>query len=458
MRYSYRRIAQTAAVSIAFVAAVCSVTSRMQAAPYITVGPSDGFAFDQPRVAIAVVDPTAPGGPSSLGPEFFNEFLLDTGSSSVLVAGLAVGELQDQGYQTVAQYSELGVAGAGLMDVSKPYEVNFAGSDGSPIAIDNIRLLSTPEPTSFGSFMGIIGMPAMVGRTTTMDMTIWSGGNIDLMVTAFSSAPPAPSGVRFNIPLTLKNFPQNGQIFPTDPLPSSAPLPMVPVEMRTPGHLVQDQFVLDSGAQLSIVSTATALGLGLDTDGDGNLDNEALDFIEVQGISGSVLMPLVEAGTIAVRSQSGAKLVWTDLVIGVLDIDPGIPGEPPIPGIFGADLLTSGWLGAIFGGPDGYFNQVHFDFRDAANLTGTMVLDMNPSLNVVSYEGDVNQDGQVDIFDLNLVANHWLSAGGPGDANGDGIVNIFDINVISQDWGSPGPSLAAAVLSRRHWCWRRCRW
>jgi len=419
-------------------------TAAVQAAPYITLGPSDGFALDQPRVAVAVIDANAPGGPRNFGPGLFNEFLLDTGSSSMLVAGLAFEELDAEGYQVVAQYNELGIAGVGLMDVSAAYEFNFAGTDGNPFAIDeDIRLMSTQQTQSFGSYMGIVGMPAMIERTTSLDMTVWSGGNVELMVTSFSHAPPSPAGDRFQIPLTLKHFPQNGQILPTDPLPSAAPLPMIPVEMRMPGHTVPGQFVFDTGAQLSVISTATAAALGLDADGDGNFDNEALDFIEVQGISGSVFMPVLAAGSLSVRSLDGTKLVWTDMTVGVLDIDPDIPGEPPIDGIFGSDLLTSGWFEALFGGPDGYFNQVHLDFRDSANLNGTMLMDLNPLRNIVWYEGDVNGDGTVSIFDVNLVASNWGHLGGSGDANGDGLVNIFDINLVSADWTVSGAGATA---------------
>ena len=59
--------------------------------------------------------------------------------------------------------------------------------------------------------------------------------------------------------------------------------------------------------------------------------------------------------------------------------------------------------------------------------------------------GDVNGDGFVDIFDINLVSANWGSPGGPtGDANGDGNVDIFDINLISSNW-APAPGGAAAV-------------
>ena len=55
-----------------------------------------------------------------------------------------------------------------------------------------------------------------------------------------------------------------------------------------------------------------------------------------------------------------------------------------------------------------------------------------------SLLGDVNEDGFVNIFDINLVSVFWGSAGPTADANYDGIVNIFDINMISANWGTSG--------------------
>ncbi len=64
---------------------------------------------------------------------------------------------------------------------------------------------------------------------------------------------------------------------------------------------------------------------------------------------------------------------------------------------------------------------------------------------VLSFPGDVNNDGFVDIFDVNLVSSNWGSPGGPtGDANGDGNVDIFDINLISSNW-SPASGGVSAV-------------
>ncbi len=60
--------------------------------------------------------------------------------------------------------------------------------------------------------------------------------------------------------------------------------------------------------------------------------------------------------------------------------------------------------------------------------------------------GDVNFDGVVDIFDVNLVSSNWNTSGPEGDGNSDGVVDIFDINLISSHWNeTTGGGGAAAV-------------
>jgi len=54
-----------------------------------------------------------------------------------------------------------------------------------------------------------------------------------------------------------------------------------------------------------------------------------------------------------------------------------------------------------------------------------------------SCDADFNDDGKIDIFDLNILAVHWGSANGTsttGDANCDGKVDIFDLNAVAVSW------------------------
>jgi hypothetical protein len=65
-----------------------------------------------------------------------------------------------------------------------------------------------------------------------------------------------------------------------------------------------------------------------------------------------------------------------------------------------------------------------------------------PTAFLIRRAGDVNSDGVVDIFDINLVSVHWGESGPTADANGDGTINIFDINLISAHWTPSGGAVA----------------
>jgi Dockerin type I domain/PEP-CTERM motif len=99
------------------------------------------------------------------------------------------------------------------------------------------------------------------------------------------------------------------------------------------------------------------------------------------------------------------------------------------------------------------FGQAKDIFDELIDDTGRIFADAALSLKA----GDVNNDGLVNIFDINLVSSNWSPKTHPdyyaGDANSDGSVDIFDINLVSANWSStpaaavPEPStlLLAAV-------------
>jgi hypothetical protein len=70
---------------------------------------------------------------------------------------------------------------------------------------------------------------------------------------------------------------------------------------------------------------------------------------------------------------------------------------------------------------------------------------------VATFPGDVNNDGFVDIFDVNLVSAHWGETGPVGDANNDMTVDIFDVNLISANWSPPHLSCTSRRLGRPAW-------
>ncbi len=403
-------------------------------ADYVELGPSDSFALDQPRVAIEVIEQSAAGSPVSLGPEFSNTVLLDTGANGILLAGSATAELNEAGYETVAVYEEQGVAGSTLFDVSAPYRLDFAGDSGQRQTLSAAHIMSSPT-VSLGGFDGVLGMPAMVGRVTTLDMP---GLSDSLFIKVdFPPTVPADRGHRYRVPLTLVDFPQTGQMQADDPLPTWAPLPFAQVTLRNGSTELSRSFVVDTGAQISMIDMATALALGLDEDGNGSLDEEKILDLPIGGIGGEVTAPLLAADRISVSTAEGPRLAWTDFQFIVLDIDPSISG------VLGMDLLTSGWLNKFFdpAADNGYIEQIHFDFRDAGQMTGSMLLDINPNLDVVVRElapGDMDGDGDVDFDDVPALVmalsdaalyaqTYGVSPAVRGDLEGDGDFDFDDV-------------------------------
>jgi hypothetical protein len=344
----------------------------------IRLGPSDGLAVDQPHGAFEVIDVSTPGGPRSLGPDLLNTNVFDTGASTVMVAGEAVSELDDAGLRNVAKYMEQGVAGFTEMDVSDSYEFDFAGDGGVRRSLPGTHFESSSD-LDLGGFYAVVGMPGMRGTVLALDMSVWQGGTADQMGTDFGADVLPGQGHRYTVPLSFVTFPETGQENPTDPLPPTAPLPFVDVLLRNGDHVVHAKFVLDTGAQLSVLSTQVAFALGLDKNGDGSLDDEADDHLDVGGIGGTVSMPLLSAGEIVLPTTEGKNLVWTSAEVGVLDIDPSIAG------VFGMDLLTSGWFDVVTNGTgSGFFQHVQFDFRAADAGNATLVLDLTAERDVTT--------------------------------------------------------------------------
>ena len=163
--------------------------------PFIDLGASDNVALDQPRVTVEFGDASG----RSIGPDIFNSWLLDTGANTILAFKTAIDDMNESPppYQVEGLFNELGVGGSQLFYISAPYRLDFAGTSGVRQTIVDTRIISdaTRDVSMFGPF-GIVGMPAMTGRVTTLDFTPWltfAEGNF-LMAADFSAELPAPAG------------------------------------------------------------------------------------------------------------------------------------------------------------------------------------------------------------------------------------------------------------------------
>jgi hypothetical protein len=174
-------------------------------------------------------------------------------------------------------------------------------------------------------------------------------------------------------------------------------------------------------------------------------------------------------------SFASFELEWYD------SVNETFLGEEVVFPVLQEGVATDEWIPISGTGIAPMFSQFGVDFfgdiarvvlgtyQPAGTASGRAYYD-DVRFGISRVEGDVNESDLVDIFDVGLVSDEWMTDGAEGgDANLDGSVDIFDVGVISDHWmESPGggaasvpePSSAAlaflAVASAI--LWRRRLW
>jgi hypothetical protein len=424
--------------------AILLPTTVCSARQYVDMGAKDDVAFYQPTVPFEVL--TNDAAETFLGPEtdievgfFGNELLLDTGASSIIVMNAAEANLRRNGFVTEGKIFEQGVAGFSIMDVSAPYKIKIAGTDGVERMLADTRIMSGQFPDLEG-INGLVGMPGMVGRAVSMEIQPSSGGDdiLDLFPAVdlyFADSVPAGGGHRYTIPFTAKSFDLTSEdtVNGDDPLPTQSPLPMLSPVVGFQGRHASGNFILDTGASISFISPRIATSLGLDSNGDGQFndeDDQSFGTLPIGGIGGTVESPVFNIDTFHLATDEGVDLVWDSVLVLVLDI------HPEIDGVLGSDVLTSGWVDLFSTSPDkGPIKQVLFDFTQfqVEGDHGSLLLDLDPAYDLVQQvgqAGDFDSDGDTDGDDLNLWgAGFGIGLGArlvDGDDNANGAVNGAD--------------------------------
>ena len=309
------------------------------AGPFLRLGPASNIAVSQPLVSIEVVDDG-----SSLGPSTSNRFVLDTGANGIIAASEAYHELRSSGYRVEGTMLDQGVGGFEEFDISATYELRYTDGAGKTRSIPDARLMSRDDLSfcqlGLCPFYGIAGMPVMSGKVATLDLT--TGSLLDALglgegiVTEFTTKAPPTSNARFRVPLTTVEFQPLGD----GPHPTWENIPFLSVDPVHRGIRQVGSFVLDTGAQLSMISSDLAFRLGLDANGNGSLEDEAVGSVPIGGVGGQIEVPQLEVDELRIPTSEGIDLVVTDLQFGVLDIHPSIDG------IFWHELakkVTSNW-------------------------------------------------------------------------------------------------------------------
>ena len=173
------------------------------------------------------------------------------------------------------------------------------------------------------------------------------------------------------------------------------------------------RFMLDTGAQVSVVGSRIAARLGLNP---ANPDFE----VEIQGVTGdSIMAPGFYIDAIDIPAL-GDWLSFTNIPVVLLDVSS--PEGGTLDGIIGMNLFT----------------DLNFTLRG-----GGMFLQDDPAIEyepISRLAGDINGDGVINWLDIGAFADAWLTTTGAPNWNAradmvsDGIINFPDFAVLAQNW------------------------
>ncbi|MBI9016689.1 MAG: aspartyl protease family protein [Phycisphaerae bacterium] len=187
------------------------------------------------------------------------------------------------------------------------------------------------------------------------------------------------------------------------------------VDLQHQGETAYDKqsFMIDTGAQVTVISKIIAARLGLDQN---NPDFE----VEIEDASGTITMtPGFNIDSLKLVTL-GKELKFTNVPVVMIDI--ASPEGGNLDGIIGMNL----------------FNEYNLVLHGGAFLE-------SPYLTYIrNIPGDIAPeygDEKVDIDDLTVFIEHWLTSENNAnfdincDINTDGIVNIEDLVIIANHWG-----------------------
>lgn len=380
------------------------------AQPYIDMGPLQDPLSPDMRWAYVNVEMSPSLGPygsteNMLGiPAAHNRLILDTGANSALFVAEAAAELESRGIVDVGDYVEMGVSGAETYNVSAPYRYQFWGTTSSTrytLSPDGGTQVMYNSAADIGgrladsllySVPGILGMPAMTGRVTTLDMRPWiTSEDFSYMDTSFSQIRPTVADHRYSVELRADPHFDPVPPVPGGPTPVWANVPFATVRGQVGNVSAAGNFLIDTGANSSLLSTEFAARLGLDSNHDGKFDSQDENWFsdaEVGGVGGSTTIPVFGIEKLLLPTREGVELSWgsadSPLMVGILDV-------PGLEGVFGMDILSNtSWefdpsSFAVVGDPN--FRQLHFDFTDwNATGRGSLWMDVSPALDIVVPE------------------------------------------------------------------------
>lgn len=335
--------------------------------------------------------------------EWFTAFF-DTGASAHV---LSLSTAQRFGIEPVAGgvYHEIGLHGETVMGVTRKLNLALAGSDGTlsgkPIGKFEVAgrgvvfELNAGGGGSAAMLMGemnVIGMPAMrqfvieirPPESSGIDLNAalsggLTSGNIEALLGALSSVVGGPavrlfpahhrvSRVDAIVPLQYREFARKKNSADRGPLPTLAPNPVIRgVRLKDHGRASTGDWLLDTGAMATMISTQQARALGL-VDRAGQPKRRPDFSLPLSGIGGQMIqIPGFVIQRVRVQAQGGRVVEWRNVSVAVQDVSAKLDSGKVITldGIFGLNMIMPSMAGLATGMPsaaaEAPFKRVWFD-------------------------------------------------------------------------------------------------
>lgn len=307
-------------------------------------------ALDLPRILFVLRrHPTGP--PLTSTGQFEPHYaFLDTGASGILLSretaqGLGVA------LEPGARFGDVGVGGVEYFHVSRPLYMGVAPYDQmqgtKPSMYRNMGRarfqIKQSEAGLLGQGLDVIGMPVMLRRVVVLD----AGATNRLGHFTASIKQPGGSGipkVHFKVALRLANFSHPGNPQNRPPLPVMAPNPVIDgIVMQHRGRRSQGNWLLDTGATISLISKKQAMQLGLiNVQGQ---PTRTPDFsLPLGGVGNMIQVPGFQIDRLIIPTKSGRRIVFNNARLGIHDItffDEAKQTYRTLEGIFGSNFLCA---------------------------------------------------------------------------------------------------------------------
>lgn len=435
-----------ACLLVAFVGGLCACAPVF--AGQIQIQYVSELAYDQPQVYVYLRDshdylPYDTGGGVFPG-------ILDTGAGGhVLPKYLA--DLLEVPLDPTAQAEVMTLCGySEYQDVSGPLYVGigpYGSEDETEYTETGLQRLVVrrEDPPSIGldDFPMVVGTPFLKDHAVYVDWQDIGEGLFQLNSTVRPTGQLAPGPIDLTMHLTLAG---ETNVDPNAKMPAAWSLPYLDVVVENNHSRQRRSFLLDTGAQITFISTELAQAIGVD------LANP-VDSLPVVG-AGTCDMTIqgYYIDKMVIPTRQNVSLVFLQPLVYVLDV-PGIDGGIGSNTLFffeeqlAADIdLGAGSLGIKLNVPippggdisgDGYCNVGDLQLLVAAWGTTFGQTRFNDG-------ADINADGWVNVGDLQVLVASWgKTTRLPGDCNGDGYVNVSDLQLMVAAWNSwigPPPS------------------